>query len=211
MIIYYWVYLLNILIGLLIPFRQYKNGLFLFFLLAGIADPIIGPLNILFGTDTNLLLYCYQIFLFIITIHYIKKERISRFYLISVAIFVCLIPLLSFGVLIKPLTQDGISLVLGLSTIIIILITYNLLILMSRNIFTSGKVNLYFLAVVFSSLLTTLKLGVLAIKLQVGVAYFVISFFLEGIINIYFIFFDIKNSPQISLGGKKAKAEVIES
>ena len=157
------------------------------------------------------MLYCYQIFLFIITIHYIKKERISRFYLISVAIFVCLIPLLSFGVLIKPLTQDGISLVLGLSTIIIILITYNLLILMSRNIFTSGKVNLYFLAVVFSSLLTTLKLGVLAIKLQVGVAYFVISFFLEGIINIYFIFFDIKNSPQISLGGKKAKAEVIES
>ena len=100
--------------------------------------------------------------------------------------------------------------VLGLSTIIILLITYNLLILMSRNIFTSGKVNLYFLVVVFSSLLTTLKVGVLAIKLQVGVAYFVISLFLEGIINIYFIFFDIKNSPQISLAGKKAKAEDVE-
>ena len=80
MIIYYWVYLLNILIGLLIPFRQYKNGLFLFFLLAGIADPIKGPLNILFGADTNILTYCYQIFSFIITIHYIKKEKISRFY-----------------------------------------------------------------------------------------------------------------------------------
>ena len=211
MIIYYFVLFLNILIGLVIPFKQYNKGLFIYFLVSGIADPISVILFSLFSANTNILIYCYNIISFIITVYYIKRERINPFYVITIAVFIGITPFLCFDVLIDSLTQNGMSLIIGLSAIIGIFITYNFLVLMSRNILPSGKVNVYFLVLVLSGILTILKLGVLAIKLQVGIAYFVISFFFEAVIGIYFIFFDIKNSPQIPLAGKKANAEAVES
>ena len=198
-------------IALAIPFRQYKNGLFLLFLLSGIVDPVNLALRHLFSIDLNIALYINSIIIYVITIYYVKKEKIGRFYIVSTLMLVFAIPLLQFNILFDSETQNGVQIIIGLSTVVYLLSTYNLLVFAIRNIFSSGKINLYYFTLVFINVITVLKLGVIAMKLEVGIAYFVISFFLEGIINIYFIFFDIKNSPQISLGGKKAKAEVIES
>ena len=202
---------LNMAIALAIPFRQYKNGLFLLFLLSGIVDPVNLALRHLFSIDLNIALYINSIIIYVITIYYVKKEKIGRFYIVSTLMLVFAIPLLQFNILFDSETQNGVQIIIGLSTVVYLLSTYNLLVFAIRNIFSSGKINLYYFTLVFINVITVLKLGVIAMKLEVGIAYFVISFFLEGIINIYFIFFDIKNSPQISLGGKKAKAEVIES
>jgi hypothetical protein len=211
MSVYFIVVFFNILIGAVIPFKQYKNGLFLFFLFSGIADPINLILNSFLGINPNIIIYIYNVVAFIVTVSYVKKEKVSKVYLAAMVIFICLIPLLSFDVLFVAQTQNGSSIFIGLYAFVNLLVLYNFLILMSRGIFSTGKINLYFIVIVLSSLLTVLKVGVLAIKLQVGIEYFVISYFLEGIIGIYFIFFDIKNSPQIPLAGKRINTGTIES
>ena len=210
MIISLLVFCLNIVVGLIIPFRQHRNGLFLFFLIAGIADPVNFCLNYFWDFDRNTLVYLYNVVSYIITIFYIKRH-FGPLYSFIVLILICFIPLFWFNILFDVKTQIGIQVIYGSTAVSLGLISCNLLIIMSRNIFFTRRLNLYFLLLVMLSVITFLRTLTFSLKFEVGVEYYIIAYFIEAVIGIYFIFFDIKNSPQIPLAGKKANAEAVES
>ncbi|MDP4115633.1 MAG: hypothetical protein Q8903_05835 [Bacteroidota bacterium] len=205
-----YILIFNLIIGLLIPARQYKNGLFLFFLLSGIADPIILPLNYLVGFDTNICSYIYNILTLIITTYYIKKKNFTKYQIGLYILLFSLAVLYAFNVFFQSKSVGGRQIIIGSSFFVIILVAYNVLVLMTRNIFESGKVNLYFVLLSLSQLITALKVGMITIRMFDSAILFYIDVFIEGLISIFFLFYNIKTSPKFSLAGSKAISEETE-
>ena len=210
MFIYIFILLLNILIGLVIPFKQYNKGLFLYFLVSGIADPIIIPFHMLFGSDNNIFSFIYHSIGYLITIHYLKKKDSGSYHLTIIVLLLCMTGLFIFNILFDAKTNIGTQIIIGASVFPLILTVYSIFLLMTANILSTAKLNFYYPVLILLNLLALLRIITLALRLQVGIEYYVITYFIEAIIGIYFVFFDIKNSPQIPLAGKKANTEALE-
>jgi len=127
MTIVWFVTIFNLIIGLLIPIRQYRNGLFLLFLVAGIADPINISLHYLVGLDTNIGLYIYSILTLIITTYYIKKKNFTKYQIGFYIILFSLAVLYAFNVFFQSKSVGGSQIIFGSSFFILILMTYNVL------------------------------------------------------------------------------------
>jgi len=208
--IVWFILIFNLIIGLLIPVRQYKNGLFLFFLVSGIADPVILSLNYFLHFDPNIGTFIYTILALIITTNYIKKKDFSKYQLVFLGLLFSLVIIFAFNVFFQSKSVGGSQIIIGSSFFVIILITYNILVLMTRNIFETGKVNLYFVLLSLSQLITALKMGMLTIRMFDSAILFYTDVFIEGVISIFFLFYNIKNSPKFSLAGSKAISEGAE-
>ncbi|MDP4116994.1 MAG: hypothetical protein Q8903_12715 [Bacteroidota bacterium] len=210
MLILWFVFILNSVIGLLIPFRQYRNGFFLYFLVTGIADPINMYLRSIFHYDLNIGALIYYILALIITTYYVKKKESSKYYILFYSVLFLLVLLYSFNILFQSKTPLGRQIVLGSSFIILLLVLYNLFTIMFRNIFETGKVNLYFVLLCLCNILPALRIGLLALRLESFAVFHNIAYFVEAIISIFFLFYNIKTSPKFSLAGSKAISEEAE-
>ncbi|MDP4115634.1 MAG: hypothetical protein Q8903_05840 [Bacteroidota bacterium] len=205
-----FVTLFNIIIGLLIPIRQYKNGLFLFFLVSGIADPITFSLRYLVGFDPNIGVYIYFILTLIITTYYIKKGNFTKYQIGSYILLFSLAVLYAFNIFFQSKSVGGRQIIIGSQFFVLLPVTYNILVLMTRNIFETGKINLYFVLLSLSQIITIVRIGLLTLRMFDFVTVFFISYFIEAIISIFFLFYNIKNSPKFSLAGSKAISEETE-
>jgi hypothetical protein len=179
-------------------------------LAAGIADPINMVSNILFGTDTNTFIFIYYSAGYIITLYYLKKKNFGLHHFVIIAIFACAAVAFLFNIFFVSKTVVGEKIIDSAETIPILFTVYNLVYLMSKNMFSTKKLNFYFPLLILLNLFALLRTGTVALQLQAGIEYYIITYFLEGIIGIYFIFFDIKNSPQIPLAGKRVNTGSIE-
>jgi len=81
---------------------------------------------------------------------------------------------------------------------------------MTRNIFETGKVNLYFVILSLSQILSVTRIGFLALRMFEFAAFFEIAYFIEAVILIFFLFYNIKTSPKFPLAGSKAISEEAE-
>lgn len=208
--ILFFVYYANLISGLIIPFRQSKNGLFLFFIFAAVADPCNIALHTMFYTDSNISTYVYYVLSYMISVYYLKKKSFGLSYSVIAIALIILIPLLSYNVLFNAQSQAGTQILFGLTGLCILLVLCNIFILMMENIYATGRINLYFVFLVLLHLLMLLRIGTLALRFDAGIAYFVVSLFIETVIGMYYIFYDIENSPQIMLLRKYVRAEHIE-
>ena len=200
--ILFFVFYFHLAFGLIIPFRQFKNGLFMFFLYAGIADPVDLTLHTLFNTDSNISTYIYSVVSYVISAYYLKKQNFGLSNSIITAILVSIIPLLGYNVFFDAQSRQGTQIIFGITDFCILLIIYNFLVLMIENIYSSGRINFYYLLLVLLHLLMLMRIGTLALRFDAGIGYYVVSYFIETVIGLFYIFFDTKNSPQIRLLSK---------
>jgi hypothetical protein len=175
--ILFFVFYVHLAFGLIIPFRQFKNGLFLFFLFAGIADPVDLTLHILFNTDSNISTYTYSAAAYIISAYYLKKTNFGLSHAIIAGALLGIIPLLGYNVLFNAQSRIGTQIIFGLADLCILLTIYNFLILMIGNIYKTGRINFYYLLLVLLHLLMLLRIGTLALRFDAGIGYFVVSYF----------------------------------
>jgi hypothetical protein len=80
-----------------------------------------------------------------------------------------------------------------------IIIVYHFSGVFLKNVFNNNEVNLYYLLLLFYEFTVILKFFELIYSFYTAVFYFYLSTAVEIIVCIYFIFFNIENSPRFKL------------
>ena len=181
----------SILIWLLPPFKQYKGGYFLYFLILGYSDPLALTFLKLFKIQT---IYTHLIIYLLLTISilfYTKNLKIKW-----------LIPLITLCIL---------SILAGnrnfryFSLIVFnILIFLQILIPSTKEFYLKQRINIYYSILLLYELMIILQYTAFAFNYTSGVYFFYLSLAFEMLIGLFFIFYNLENSPLIKLSfGKK--------
>ena len=177
---------ISIIFWLLPPFRQLRGGYFLFFLLLGYSDPLAQFMLWAFRLNSNYvhsviaLLICY-------TVLYYNKNLNYKW---VVALF--LILLLSFCLGIKEirlLTFIGFHLI----------IFVQILITTTKEIYLKHRINIYFSVLLIYELSVILRFIALVNNYASGIYFFYLTGVFEMFICLFFIFYNLENSPVIKL------------
>ena len=177
---------ISIIIWLLPPFRQLKGGYFLYFLILGYSDPLALIFLRFFKLDIN---YTHLIIAFLLTISilYYTKNLNSK-WIISLILFLILS------------IWKGNRDIRYLSIIIFnCLIFAQILIPSIKEFYQGHRINIYFTVLLIYELTTILKYTAFAYNYFSGVYLFYLSLVFEMFIGLFFIFFNLHNSPHIKL------------
>lgn len=177
---------ISIIIWLLPPFRQIKGGYFLYFLILGYSDPLALIFLRFFKLDAN---YTHLIIAFLLTISilYYTKNLNSK-WIISLILFLILS------------IWKGNRDIIYLSIIIFnCLIFAQILIPSIKEFYQGHRINIYFTVLLIYELTTILKYTAFAYNYFSGVYLFYLSLVFEMFIALFFIFFNLHNSPHIKL------------
>jgi hypothetical protein len=177
---------ISILIWLLPPFRQIKGGYFLYFLILGYSDPL--TLFFLWHLKLNPI-YTHLIIALALTIsifYYTKILKI-RWVVFLVLLFVLSLWLCDKNTLFIPIA------------IFRILIVWQLFVSSANEILLKHKINLYLSVLIFYELTSILKYIAVEINYTNGIYMFYLTLAFEMIICVFFIFYNLENSPLIKL------------
>ena len=177
---------ISILFWLLPPFRQIKGGYFLYFLISGYSDPI--TLFLLWHLKLNPY-YSHLIISLLLTIsifYYTKFLKIR--WIISLVLFLILsLWLCDKSTLYIPIV------------IFRILIVWQLFVSSANEFLLKHKINLYLSVLIFYELTVILKYVAVGINYTNGIYMFYLTLAFEMFICIFFIFYNLENSPLIKL------------
>ena len=177
---------ISILVWLLPPFKQLKGGYFLYFLISGYSDPLALLLGQVFRLDpyyTHLLIA----FLLSISILFYSKKLNSKW----IASLILLLML---------------SLWLGdKNTIFIPIIIFRFLIILQLlNSFTNEfllkqRINIYLSVLTFYEITIMLKYAAVGCNYSLGIYFYYLTSVFGMLICLFFIFYNLQNSPLIKL------------
>jgi hypothetical protein len=180
----------GIVIWLLPPFRQYKGGYFLFFLVLALTDPIANFFYTLFKYN---LIYIYVFSSFILLFVAINHLRYLKTSIVIVNVAVSLFSLILLYEI------NNINIIMGLMfffhfEIFCCFIIFMVQKLVARNIFYS-----YFLVLVFYEFSILVKFITFIIDRKTGAPINYLMDIIELFIGAYFILFNLKTGPRIRL------------
>jgi hypothetical protein len=177
---------ISILFWLFPPFRQIRGGYFLFFLLMGYSDPLALLFRWAFSFNveyTHLIMSLFYIF----SVLYYNKN-------LNLKWIVTLLILLLFSICLGNQT-------IRLLTIVSfhILIIFQILIPAVKEFYLKQRINLYLSMILIYELTLILRYIVFVSNYTTGVYYFYLSGIFEIFICLFFIFYNLENSPVIKI------------
>jgi hypothetical protein len=177
---------ISILVWLLPPFKQLKGGYFLYFLISGYSDPLAILLGEVFKLDpyyTHLLIA----FLLSISILFYSKKLNSKW----IASLILLLML---------------SLWLGdKNTIFIPIIIFRFLIILqllnsfANEFLLKQRINIYLSVLIFYEITIMLKYAAVGCNYSLGIYFYYLTSVFGMLICLFFIFYNLQNSPLIKL------------
>lgn len=177
---------ISILVWLLPPFRQLKGGYFLYFLLLGYSDPLGLFLLKLYGINLICTHLVIAVFLTLFVIYYNNNLNIT---------WIVILCILCFMVLwIGNKSLNYFSLIFLNSLIFI-----QILIPTIKDFYFRNGINLYYSVLLLYELGVILKYIVFAYSGLSGIYLFYLTSAFEILIGLFFIFYNLNNSPFIRL------------
>ena len=176
-------------IWLLIPFRQVRTSFFFFFLIYAISSAVSLVDNILLVHPAYF--YLGQGFFLIISLYNLKKIPHYKFFLLGILIISIILPfLISIGI---------ITVILILQHVIIFFIILKRIVVYSN---VQGKLNLFHFIVLLFEISAIMRFIVVAGDIRTGIIFFYLTAAFSILIGIFFLFYNVENSPKFSLAGK---------
>lgn len=181
-----YIHYINIIVWFLIPIRQFKTRLFLFFLILALVDPFL--LGIYQFVQINSILY--YLFCAIILL-YPTLFEIKKSIRIILIVFFLILSFISvqFSIIDAILIQIIIHLMIFIFFLNLLVIYY------SRN----RQVLFFHLILVIYQFSVLLKFYVYYSKTEIGEIYFFATTAFEILIGLFFILFNENNSPKFSI------------
>jgi hypothetical protein len=177
---------ISILVWLLPPFRQYKGGYFLYFLIMGYSDPLTLTLGWIFKINAN---YTHLVIAFLLTISILFYNKNLNYKWI-IALFLFLI----FSIV------KGDKEIRYLSIIIFHFIIFTQILIPSiKEFYIKQRINLYLTILSVYELTTIFKYTAFTYNYNSGVYFFYLSVAFELLIGLFFIFINLNNSPILKL------------
>ena len=184
-LIKYFVYF-SILVWLLPPFRQLKGGYFLYFLILGYSDPLALFLGWIFKLNLE---YTHLVIAFLLTITVLfYNNNLNLKWIGSL-----------FLLLILSILKVGVENRYFYFVIFHIIIYLQILIPSIKEFYLKHQINLYFTVLLIYELTTILKFVAVIYNYFSGVYLFYLSAVFEMFIALFFIFYNLQNSPHIKL------------
>jgi hypothetical protein len=179
----------SILIWLLPPFRQIKGGYFLYFLILGYSDPLSLFLGWMFKVDNG---YTQLITAFLLTISILFYNNNLNLKWIAALL---LLLMLSFW-------KVGVENRYFYFIIFHIIILIQILIPSVKEFYQGHRINIYFSVLLVYELTTILKFVAVIYNYYSGVYLFYLSAVFGMFIALFFIFYNLQNSPLIKLSDR---------
>ena len=176
----------SILVWLLPPFRQIRGGYFLYFLALGFSDPF--ALIFLWLIKLNVE-YVHLIIAFILAISilfYNKKLNIN--WTIGLTLL-----------LLVSIWRVGIDKQYFYFIIFHFIILMQIMISAVKEVYQKQRINIYFSILFIYELTTILKFIIYSYNYTSGIYMFYLSLVFEMIIGLFFIFYNLENTPIIKL------------
>ncbi len=177
---------ISILFWLLPPFRQLKGGYFLYFLILGYSDPLALLLGWLFNINAN---YTHLVIAFLLVLSVLYYVKYLNYYWFIGLTFIVIFSLLTGERNIRYLSIIALHL----------LILISILLPAIKGFYQTQRINTYFSVLLLYELTIILKLIAFVLNYFTGVYLFYISLAFELLICVYFIFYNLDNSPLIRL------------
>jgi hypothetical protein len=188
-VIFKYSFYIELIIWLFPPFKQYKGGLFIYFLIVALT-PLFSVV-------------CY---------HYFKIIPFSTYVVSSIAIIIALQNYKGKGIWI------GLSLLIFLTTFVLYLNDYKIDLLINiilrgviigyfyffllEFLYNKKAINYYFIVLVVYELSIIFKMLTILTNINMGVLFYHLTTIFEILICFYFILFNIENSPQFKFNKK---------
>jgi hypothetical protein len=176
---------ISILIWLIPPFKQLKGGYFLYFLILGYSDPLAIML-LRFRIDVQFV-HIITAFLVTISVLYYNKNLNLKW---IAALFLLL------GL---SLWKAGVENRYLYFIIFHIIIYLQILIPSIKEFYLKHQINLYFTVLMIYELSTILKYIAVTYNYFTGIYLFYLTSVFEMFVALFFIFFNLQNSPNIKL------------
>jgi hypothetical protein len=184
-----YLFFAELIVWAIPPLKQFKGGYFLFFLVIAVS-PFASVLGFYLIKLIPFTVYVIASFIMLVILQYYNSGKIK--FLIITLIFP-----VSFIIYYNEWHYDLISIII-LHTSIVIYVIYFLL----QFLYKTNSLNLYYFVLVIYEASVVLKMITFLTNIQTGKLYFYITSIFELLIGIYFIFFNIENSPQFKLREK---------
>jgi hypothetical protein len=176
---------ISILIWLIPPFKQLKGGYFLYFLILGYSDPLAIML-FRFRIDVQFV-HIITAFLVTISVLYYNKNLNLKW---IAALFLLL------GL---SLWKAGVENRYLYFIIFHIIVYLQILIPSIKEFYLKHQINLYFTVLMIYELSTILKYIAVTYNYFTGIYLFYLTSVFEMFVALFFIFFNLQNSPNIKL------------
>jgi hypothetical protein len=182
-------FFVEIIIWLLPPLKQYKGGYFFYFLVLALT-PFASVFCYHYFKITPASVYVVSSSAMVVALQYYKNKKIRS----GVALLILLFPV---AVYLNDLKTDLFLIIIQQG----IIITY-LYFFLLEFLYDKKAVNIYMIILVVYVLSLIFKMLAVLADFQLGIIYYHLTTIFETLICIYFIFFNIENSPQFKLGEK---------
>jgi hypothetical protein len=182
------LFFINFFLWLLPPFRQYKGGFFLYFLVLAVTDPLSMILSSIFHILPSDIYAPSSIILLFVSLYYLKSLEIR---IIMLNLLICLIDVVFYLKFHNTMILIGLMAFLHLE-IFSFFLTYFIRKLINRNILYT-----YLLILVFYEFSVFIKSFSFVFDLKTGLAIIHLLNILEVFIGLYFIIFNLKTSPKL--------------
>lgn len=184
-----YLFVLELIVWALPPLKQFKGGYFLFFLVIAVS-PFASVLGFYLLKLIPFTIYVISSFIMLVILQYNYSGKI-KLLIIALIFPVC------FIIYSNKLNYDLISIII-LHSLIIIYIIYFLL----KSLYKKSSLNLFYFILIIYESSVMLKMIAFLTNNQTGKLYFSITSIFELLMGIYFIFFNIENSPQLKFNNK---------
>jgi hypothetical protein len=177
---------ISILVWLLPPFRQLKGGYFLYFLISGYSDPLAILLGEVFRLNpyyTHLLIA----FLLSISILFYSKKLNSKWIASLILLLILSLWLGNKNTIFIPII------------IFRFLIILQLLISFSNEFLLKQRINIYLSVLIFYEITIILKYAAVGCNYSLGIYFYYLTSVFGMLICLFFIFYNLQNSPLIKL------------
>jgi len=168
------------------PFKQYKGGLFYYFLILGITDPAVYLAFRYLKIESSLTYMACYFFQTISVLYYSKKLNFGW-------VFLCVTILSSTYYYLHPYSMIFPLVILHL------IMVYHLMAIFLGEILSTHRFNVYYLVILFYEFTIILKCLALIYSFCAAVYYFYIITAIEVLFCFYFIFYNAENSLRVKI------------
>jgi len=180
------IFYFQLLLWMLPPLKQYKGGLFYYFLILAITDPAVYIAFKYLKIDWSSSYMVFYFFQTLSVLYYSRKFNIRWF-------SVCLVILVSTFYFLHPYSM------LFPLVLLHLIMVYHLLSILLFEILKTLKINMYYFVILFYEFTIILKCLALIYSFCAAVYYFYIITAIEILFCLYFIFFNANNSIEFKL------------
>lgn len=178
------IVLFNILFWIIPVFRQYRDGYFYYFLTLAASGVLIWFLIYTLKIHpmyTSLLMS----FSAVLAVLYYTRKRKRKW--IIAAVLIVILPLGS-----PDIARLGVFVLHGI-------ILYYFMSLLARDMANTDNINMYFIILILYESSILLKISARIVNVYTGMYFFYITTAFEILIAVYFIFYNLRNSPKLKL------------